>query len=247
MAHRTVEDRLCAGINWQGPVMPGMDTCCWVWTKHIDDNGYGAMGVAGRKRRVHVVAFELEHGPVPEGMYVLHHCDNRPCIRHTYLGTKKNNAQDREVRGRSNHASGKRHGCATHPGLHYGEANGRAKITEVDAWSIRDVFSCGKVTVEELAASFDLTETTVWNILHGKLWAKAGGPVVPAAGRARGTRHWHASFTEEQVASIRAEFTGRYGEQKRLAEKYGVDVQTIKRVVRGRTYATAEVCYRCFH
>lgn len=43
----------------------------------------------------------LEHGEIPEGDWVLHHCDNPPCVnpKHLYFGTPKENSRDREVRG----------------------------------------------------------------------------------------------------------------------------------------------------
>jgi hypothetical protein len=42
-------------------------------------------------------------GPIPDGMLVLHTCDNPPCVNpdHLYLGTWKDNMQDRIKRGRN--------------------------------------------------------------------------------------------------------------------------------------------------
>jgi len=49
----------------------------------------------------------------------------------------------------------------------------------------------------------------------------------------RGERHGNAKLTDVQVATIRAEHTGAYGENARLGRKYGVTLQTISQIVRG--------------
>jgi hypothetical protein len=50
----------------------------------------------------HRIAYELECGPVPEGMFVLHRCDNPPCVRvsHLFLGTRADNLADMRAKGR---------------------------------------------------------------------------------------------------------------------------------------------------
>jgi hypothetical protein len=57
-------------------------------------------------RRAHRVSYELANGPIPAGLCVLHHCDNRPCIRpsHLFLGTRRDNALDKTLKGRVRHS-----------------------------------------------------------------------------------------------------------------------------------------------
>ena len=52
-------------------------------------------------------------------------------------------------------------------------------------------------------------------------------------------RHWEARLTLAQAAAIRAEYTGRRGEQAYLAEKYGVSRYVINDIVNGKTYRGA--------
>jgi hypothetical protein len=79
---------------------------CWLWTASYDRHGYGqfCVGHNGKKRmcRAHRIAWALTYGPVPEGMLVLHHCDNTLCVRpeHLKLGTKRSNSRDMMSKGR---------------------------------------------------------------------------------------------------------------------------------------------------
>jgi hypothetical protein len=76
---------------------------CWMWKKAITpESGYGAMRWDGPTRGAHCISWEIHYGPIPEGMSVLHHCDNRPCVRpdHLFLGTLDDNNKDMAAKGR---------------------------------------------------------------------------------------------------------------------------------------------------
>jgi len=94
-----------------------------------DKDGYGAIKEDGVQKRAHRVAWTLAHGPIPEGMRVLHHCDNPPCCEtepseaypegHLFLGTNADNMADCLSKGR--HGNQKKTHC---PDRHeYTEAN----------------------------------------------------------------------------------------------------------------------------
>ena len=60
--------------------------------------GYGRFKRDGRTQQAHRIAW----GDVPDGMDVLHHCDNPPCVRrsHLFLGTNSDNVTDMLAKGR---------------------------------------------------------------------------------------------------------------------------------------------------
>ena len=82
-------------------------TGCWMWTGTLDVNGYGLLAVvdaSGKKteKRAHRLSYEAYKGPIPEGFYVLHHCDTPACINpeHLFAGTGGDNIHDAMRKGR---------------------------------------------------------------------------------------------------------------------------------------------------
>lgn len=80
---------------------------CWLWTAGRDSDGYGklAIGLGGKEQRhtrAHRFAYEAFNGPIPDGMVVMHTCDNPPCVRpdHLVLGTPLDNNDDKVAKGR---------------------------------------------------------------------------------------------------------------------------------------------------
>lgn len=78
---------------------------CWECTSHTRDlEGYPLKFNGGRTRRLSRVLYEELFGDIPEGLKILHKCDNRACINpeHLMLGTSKENTQDMINKGRAN-------------------------------------------------------------------------------------------------------------------------------------------------
>ncbi len=79
---------------------------CWHWLKGKKGNGrngYGSMSINGKHMVASRISYELHKGPITEGLYVLHTCDNPICVNpnHLYLGTNQQNMNDMKNRGRS--------------------------------------------------------------------------------------------------------------------------------------------------
>lgn len=78
---------------------------CWLWKGARQPNGYGRFSAYSKARKTqmaHRWAWILANGPIPDGMRVLHRCDNPPCVNpaHLFLGTDSDNMRDCVAKGR---------------------------------------------------------------------------------------------------------------------------------------------------
>lgn len=135
-------------------------TGCLEWTGATDGGGYGRIA-AGRKQDgnigTHRLAWELEHGPIPEGLWVLHRCDNPPCceVEHLFLGTPAENSHDMMDKRRGRGQFGP------------GHVNIKAKLTREQALAIR---SMRNVPIVELARLYGVSATSISKIRSGQRW-----------------------------------------------------------------------------
>ena len=132
---------------------------CHIWTAAASKRGYGKFTMkSGSWELAHRVAYKLYSGVIPDGMSVLHKCDNPHCVnpKHLYLGTYKDNALDRETRYRGNHVDGMRHG--------------RNKLTSSQVLEIRDLHDTGKYSCFRLASIYGVNPKTVYDIVNRKIW-----------------------------------------------------------------------------
>jgi hypothetical protein len=104
---------------------------------------------------IHVWVWEQINGPVPKGLEVCHHCDNRFCFRydHLFLGTRGDNARDAAAKGRIKPPTGEQHYAA--------------RLTEQQVIEIR---SRRGETRKVLAAAYGVSEQTVGDVLLGRTW-----------------------------------------------------------------------------
>lgn len=98
---------------------------CWLWTANTFGYGYGGFSVAGRRHPAHRVLWTHLHGPIYQGLYVLHSCDNPPCVNpaHLWLGTHTDNMHDMIGKGR------------------FKVSRGAARLTQEEAAAIRDAYA----------------------------------------------------------------------------------------------------------
>lgn len=77
-------------------------TGCWEFFGLRNRQGYGQIRADGRNWGVHRLMYTLTNGPIPDGLFVLHSCDNPPCFNpdHLRVGTTQQNTFDSVLRGR---------------------------------------------------------------------------------------------------------------------------------------------------
>jgi hypothetical protein len=77
---------------------------CWEWTGHKMSSGYGQVNFNKKGWLTHRLFWTIFNGEIPNGLWVLHHCDNPSCVRpsHLFLGTNSDNQQDSVNKGRNN-------------------------------------------------------------------------------------------------------------------------------------------------
>lgn len=138
------------------------DQECWTWSpdRASDKDGYGIFSVYGRTIRAHRYALSLKLGRIlASHEWVLHSCDNPPCVNpaHLRIGDGAANALDRGERGREAHQVGELHGCAT--------------LTEADVHEIRRLCALPKPPRQwQIAEQFGISQPTVSNIKNRRSW-----------------------------------------------------------------------------
>ena len=93
---------------------------CWEWIAFKNKDGYGLFGYNGKNQKAHRVSWQLHNGPIPDGLCVLHKCDNPSCVNpnHLFLGTNADNIKDRVNKNRTVGKHGRKTYIITFPDGH---------------------------------------------------------------------------------------------------------------------------------
>lgn len=130
---------------------------CWPWKSSTNALGYGTVGVEKVSKLAHRVVWVLKFGEIPNGLCVLHHCDNPACCNpsHLFLGTRNDNNQDRHQKGRSNGPRGENHASA--------------KLNNNDVLQIRQLSHSG-TSQRVMARRFKVSRRTIKAVCSRRTW-----------------------------------------------------------------------------
>jgi len=132
------------------------DADCWNWAGRKFKSGYGKFSAGGEYRRAHRLAWEMRNGPIPDGMVVLHSCDNPACVNpaHLSIGTQRDNMRDMIAKGRAR------------PGYVAGEKVGTSLLKTEQVQDIKTK----RMSSRKFAALYGVSQRAVMAIWGGVTW-----------------------------------------------------------------------------
>jgi hypothetical protein len=165
-------DRFWSKVDRNGTTpahMPELGPC-WTWRAAVNRGGYGQFWVHGRQSMAHRFAWETINGPIPQGLLVLHRCDNPPCCNpvHLRLGTQAENAADCITKGRR--ASGPEHNARFREARPRGVSHPAAVLTDEDVLAIRTTYTTGGLSQTLIAQRFGISQQQVSRLVLRQSW-----------------------------------------------------------------------------
>ena len=129
---------------------------CWIWTGDKWPKGYGRIRKSKSKQFVatHRLSYEIHKGPIPDGLQVLHRCDNPSCVNpdHLFVGTNDDNVADKVSKGRQSQ----------------GEKQPMAKLTTSQVEEIKRLYTGYWGQQTNMAIEYGVSSQHIRNIVLGK-------------------------------------------------------------------------------
>lgn len=134
---------------------------CWKWVGPVRPNGYGHIQVGGKGSptiSAHRLSYQIHKGEIPEGLVVMHSCDNPSCVNpdHLSVGTYKENTADMIAKGRKRTVAPK------------GTGNGKAKLND---GLVRYIRQNSNRPHAELARELNLSPNCIRGVKTGRTWS----------------------------------------------------------------------------
>lgn len=188
---------------------------CDLWTGATGKGGYGQLTLhfCGKQKAVsaHHLGFQFAKGEITldASVFVLHTCDNPPCVKgeHLYLGNAKRNSMDMMERNRCNPPKGN-----THPHAVLNEA------------MVRQIMVDSR-PANQIAADFGVSSESIAFVRVGRSWSHITG-ITERPGYQTGEKRYNARLNEQQVREIRDDPRVH----RIIAEQYGVGAGTIWKI-----------------
>ena len=150
---QSIPDLFWGKVNRAGPIIQEKLDACWIWEGGKQLNGYGRFFTPRPEHRTylaHRFSWILAHGNILENSYVLHRCDNPPCVRptHLFLGSQADNRIDCMLKIR----------------------NPNRKLSPENVREIRQLLSF-KVSQQSIADKFGVTQVCISHIHRNTSWS----------------------------------------------------------------------------
>lgn len=98
-------ERFWSQVDKNGPIPEHCPEIgpCWIWLGPRLRNKYGSFTRFSQHILAHRFSYEITYGPLRDGMWSLHKCDNKLCCRpdHLFEGDMFDNMQDASRKGRT--------------------------------------------------------------------------------------------------------------------------------------------------
>jgi hypothetical protein len=129
---------------------------CWEWIGGKQAHGYGVIRQNGKNKSAHRISYQLFIGIIPDGLCVLHKCDNPSCVNpdHLFLGTQLDNNRDAIAKGRTYYPKGE---------------NNHSKLLNIHIPIIRKLHKRG-ISQTNIAKQYGVSQQLISNIITGKTW-----------------------------------------------------------------------------
>ena len=134
-------------LFYKNTIIPENTDDCWIW-KCNKTSRYGVIKVDSKPKLVHRFSYEYFNGPIPNEMYICHHCDTTKCVnpKHLFLGTQADNIKDCHSKRRN-----------------------QKKLNDEQVIYIIKLIKQNKNNIE-IAKEFNVTKTTIKAIRNFKTW-----------------------------------------------------------------------------
>lgn len=135
---------------------------CWIWTgKSMSKKGYAQIQIGGKgspKILAHRLSYQIHKGEIPDGMVVMHKCDNPSCVNpdHLEVGSQSQNIKDAFLRKRK----------TAKPPHKFGESHYASKMKEADVLLIRE----SKERTADLALKYSVSKSAIERIKNRVTW-----------------------------------------------------------------------------